>query len=122
MVLLEKAEFRENVHEGPLYCKLLIDSHRLATLGQVFEDAFGIDTDLEAQHHWFWSLFEYLDPPQRIYLSDFHWEWVWIRGRELALGVSPLGSDSAAGGVTCSGRDRSEQSNERDRGGGCRSF
>lgn len=88
---MQKAEFEEKDHEGPLYRELLMDSHRIATPGQVFENAFGIDSALEAQHPLFWDLFGHLDIPGGINLPDYRWGWVWRRyGRSRDLPSFPV--------------------------------
>lgn len=76
---MEHAEFEEKDFEGPLYNELLLGSHRFATPGQVFENAFGIDAALEAQHPIFWDQFGYRDIPDGINLNHYRWGWVWRR-------------------------------------------
>ena len=76
---METAEFEEKDYEGPLYNQLLFGNHRISTPGQVFENAFGLDAALEANHPNFWDFFNYTDVPNGIYLSDYGWGWVWRR-------------------------------------------
>jgi len=76
---MHNADFEEKDFEGPLYSELLFGSHRTATPGQVFENAFGIDAILEAHHPLFWDVFGHHDIPLGISLPDFRWGWVWRR-------------------------------------------
>ncbi len=76
---MEDAEFEEKEFEGPLYRELLMGSHRFATPGQVFENAFGIDAALEAYHPAFWDHFGYYDIPAGLDLTSCRWGWVWDR-------------------------------------------
>jgi len=78
-IRMEPAEFEEKEFEGPLYNELLLGSRRFATPGQVFENAFGIDAALEAQHPIFWDRFGYRDIPDGISLNHYRWGWVWRR-------------------------------------------
>ena len=88
---MQKAEFEEKDHEGPLYRELLMSSHRFATPGQVFENAFGIDAALEAEHPLFWDFFGFHDVPAGINLPDYRWGWVWRRyGRQRDLPSFPV--------------------------------
>jgi len=88
---MQKAEFEEKDHEGPLYRELLMESHRFATPGQVFEYAFGIDAALEAQHPLFWDGFGYQNIPSGILLPHYRWGWVWRRyGRQRDLPSFPV--------------------------------
>lgn len=70
------AEFEEKDYEGPLYKELLFGNHRIATPGQVFENAFGIDAILEADHPIFWDIFGFPDIPRGIFLNHYRWGWV----------------------------------------------
>ncbi len=76
---METADFEEKDYEGPLYRELLCGNHRIATPGQVFENAFGIDALMEADHPIFWDIFGYSSVPQGVLLNHFRWGWVWRR-------------------------------------------
>ncbi|MEN9284538.1 MAG: hypothetical protein RLZZ179_2031 [Verrucomicrobiota bacterium] len=76
---MKPAEFEEKDFEGPLYRELLCVNHRIATPGQVFENAFGIDALMEADHPLFWDIFGYSDVPRGIFLNHYRWGWVWRR-------------------------------------------
>ena len=76
---MKPAEFEEKDYEGPLYRELLSGNHRIATPGQVFENAFGVDAIMDADHPMFWDLFGFPNVPQGILLNDYRWGWVWRR-------------------------------------------
>ncbi len=76
---MKPAEFEEKDYEGPLYTELLAGNHRIATPGQVFENAFGIDALMEADHPIFWDMFGYSNVPHGILLNHYRWGWVWRR-------------------------------------------
>lgn len=76
---MEPAEFEEKEYEGPLYNQLLFGNHRISTPGQVFENAFGLDAALEAEHPLFWDLFNYKNIPNGIHLRDYKLGWIWRR-------------------------------------------
>jgi hypothetical protein len=80
---MREAEFEEKDFEAPLYNQLLFGSQLIATPGQVFEGAFGIDAAMSAQHPVVWSWFGFSDVPQGVVLDDFRWGWVGRRHRRV---------------------------------------
>jgi len=80
---MQEAEFEEKDFESPLYNQLLYGTNLIATPGQVFEGAFGIDAALQADHPVFWDWFGFPDIPLGVRLADFRWGWIWRRVRRV---------------------------------------
>jgi hypothetical protein len=76
---VKRSEFEEKEYESPLYRELLWGNHRIASPGQVFEGAFGIDCAMEAHDPNFWAIFGYPDIPDGVFLNNYSWGWVFRR-------------------------------------------